>query len=78
MKIWMETGGDTGGAEIYCSDPDVEIARIDWDDWNDRDFGNYTPDDVFNWLENWGGVMPTRTRKLLLETLMPDDQVWKG
>ena len=68
-RIWIETGGDTGGAEYYSANPDTKFARIDWDDWNE---GVIDFDEVFMWLEKYGDVMPQRTRAELLTKLQPD------
>lgn len=75
-RIWVETGGDTGGGEIYTSDPEAKIARIDWDEWNDTDWDDF--DTLFYWLEEFGGVMPKATRAELLTRLMPDDVTFPG
>lgn len=75
IHIWTETGGDTGGLELYASEPHVH-ARIDWDDWEEktRDLSLMDFDQIFEWLEEFGHVMPKRTRKLLLTFLQPDEK----
>ena len=60
--IWIETGGDTGGAEVYCSDRDAKICRIDWDDWND-DPDQWPLDDLIAMMGTYGGIMPAGTRR---------------
>jgi hypothetical protein len=71
MRIWIESGGDTGGAEVYASDPAAKMAHIDWDDWNDKGWDRF--DELFSWLEGFGDVMPKATRAELLTRLQPDE-----
>lgn len=73
MRVWVESGGETGGAEVYTH-PDATIAHIDWDNWN---AGDYDPDDVFYWLQEFGDVMPKATRAELLTSLAPDNEHYR-
>ena len=67
QRVWVETGGDTGGAETYSSAPDTLIGGFDWDDWNEPDWDYW--DDLFSWLRLFGDVMPRTTRVELLNRL---------
>ena len=65
-RIWIETGGDTGGGEFYTSNDEDQIAHVDWDAWNE---GEIEFDQVFEWLEEFGDVMPKLTRLELLSKI---------
>ena len=77
VRIWFETGGDTGGGEVYCS-AEAEVAHIDWDDFNEALADPRAAEDSLGvdpvelatgWLHRFGDVMPDGTRRELVEFL---------
>ena len=73
MRVWIETGGDTGSGEVYTDPESIKVGGVDWDDWNDSGWDQF--DELFNWLEEFGDVMPKRTRAELLTRLQPDEEM---
>lgn len=74
IRIWAETGGDTGRLELYTQQDDIKVGHIDWDQW---EYDGYEPDYILRVLEEYGDIMPKNTRQELLGLLQPDEEAFK-